>query len=71
MKTQLITIQASDAPPEYHDALVLVLEMRLTLSAIASFITTREAASPMADNWIKERLEYVGAKLEAANEEMT
>ncbi|MBD2488988.1 hypothetical protein [Aulosira sp. FACHB-615] len=46
------------------------MEMRLTLSAIASFITTREAASPMADSWIKERLEYVEAKLEAVNKEM-
>ncbi|MBD2437386.1 hypothetical protein [Nostoc sp. FACHB-110] len=71
MKTQLTTIQATDAPPEYYDLLALVLEMKVTVGAVASFITTRESASPMADNWIKERLEYTKLCIDAANQKIS
>jgi uncharacterized protein (UPF0210 family) len=71
MKVKSTSVCATDAPPEYQDLLALILEAQLTIRSISCFITTRETASPMATNWIKERLEYINAKLEAANQEIS
>lgn len=70
MKTKSTLLQASDAPPEYRDLLILMREIQVTSAAIASFITTRSSADSTTNEFIRMRLDYIEGKLQAANEEM-
>lgn len=71
MKVKSTTLQASDAPPEYRDLLILMREIQVTANAIASFITTRSQADSTTHEFIRMRLDYIEGKLEAANEEIS